>query len=347
MRVKKNVLGDPLIGTYAYKFGSGYPVKIKEEPLYSTAPLAEKEAPEEILNDPNAREPILKIIGAEYFAKFRDAMEGYLYHKGIRIVDGNFVIGKGLCPPIDCPDTKAAMFVLDIANQLAWAVEGYEIKVIGETPTARIWGPLTSNDVVPKREIKTWLGENNIREGNARFVSLPDDIALLYKLPRKQIAVTKPEVSSPAAINAPPLATSQSPPYQTQGEFRSGISLQKQGDTFVVPVTINGEMTLDFTLDSGASDVSIPIDVVLTLLRTGSLTHDDFRGSQNYRLADGSTIPSRTFRIRSLKVGGRVVEDVVGSIAPAAGSLLLGQSFLSKFKSWSIDNQRQMLLLGD
>jgi predicted aspartyl protease len=63
-------------------------------------------------------------------------------------------------------------------------------------------------------------------------------------------------------------------------------------------------------------------------------------------MADGSTVPSRRFRIRSLKVGDRVLENVTGSIAPVAGSLLLGQSFLTRFKSWSIDNQRQALVLN-
>jgi predicted aspartyl protease len=33
------------------------------------------------------------------------------------------------------------------------------------------------------------------------------------------------------------------------------------GGIFVVPVQINGTMTLDFVTDSGASDVSVPADV--------------------------------------------------------------------------------------
>ena len=60
----------------------------------------------------------------------------------------------------------------------------------------------------------------------------------------------------------------------------SAVPLDKEGDTFLVPVSINGELTLIFTIDSGASDVSIPADVVLTLLRTGTLTHDDFLGTK-------------------------------------------------------------------
>jgi predicted aspartyl protease len=108
---------------------------------------------------------------------------------------------------------------------------------------------------------------------------------------------------------------------------------------------VNSAITLRFTVDSGASDVSIPADVVLTLIRAGTIESSDFLGEQIYRLADGSTVPSETFRIRSLKVGDREVRNVRGSVAPVSGSLLLGQSFLGRFKTWSIDNQHQVLHL--
>lgn len=83
----------------------------------------------------------------------------------------------------------------------------------------------------------------------------------------------------------------------------------------------------------------------MTLMRTGTLNDSDFLGSQMYRLADGSTVPSQTFYIRTLKVGDRVVENVVGSVAGVEGSLLLGQSFLSRFRRWSINNGKQVLEL--
>jgi hypothetical protein len=92
---------------------------------------------------------------------------------------------------------------------------------------------------------------------------------------------------------------------------------------------------------SGAFEAS---DCV-TSMRTGTLKAADFTGSKTYVLADGSNVPSQTFRIRSLKVGDKVVENVNGSTASAKGSPLLGQSFLSRFKSWSIDNNRHVLVL--
>ncbi|HEY4171192.1 MAG TPA: retropepsin-like aspartic protease, partial [Reyranella sp.] len=114
-----------------------------------------------------------------------------------------------------------------------------------------------------------------------------------------------------------------------------------------VPVKINDALTLDFLVDSGAAAVSIPADVVQALVRLGTLAPGDFLGSEDYRLADGSTRPSQTFQIRSLKVGGIILQGVTGSMAPVHGSLLLGQTFLSRFRSWSIDNGRQVLVLDD
>jgi predicted aspartyl protease len=118
-----------------------------------------------------------------------------------------------------------------------------------------------------------------------------------------------------------------------------------EGGIFVVRVQINGVIPLDFTVDSGAADVSIPADVVSTLMRTGTIQDSDFVGSKMYILADGSTVPSATFLIRSLEVGGHLIENVMGRVASAQAPLLLGQSFLSCFNSWSIDNKRQVLLL--
>jgi uncharacterized protein len=158
---------------------------------------------------------------------------------------------------------------------------------------------------------------------------------------RRQIEAIEAYQAAGAPISLPDWVNSDDP----GNSGPTSVAVVKQGGTFLVPVSINDQLTLQFVIDSGASDVTIPADVVLTLMRTGTLTSDDFLGSQTYRLADGSTAPSQTFVIRSLRVGNRVLANVTGGIAPVEGSLLLGQSFLSRFKSWSFDNQRQVLIL--
>jgi tetratricopeptide (TPR) repeat protein len=154
--------------------------------------------------------------------------------------------------------------------------------------------------------------------------------------------------SSPGSNDGPSASIPTVPPPSEYGAPPGGtvIPMVPEGGTFVVPVRINDQITLKFVIDSGASDVSVPADVVLTLLRTGTITDADFLGTQKYRMADGSTVPSQQFVIRSLKVGDRTLNDVTGSIAPVQGGLLLGQSFLRHFKSWSIDNQREGLILN-
>jgi clan AA aspartic protease (TIGR02281 family) len=122
------------------------------------------------------------------------------------------------------------------------------------------------------------------------------------------------------------------------------VAMQQVAGVYTVPVTVNGALTLDFMIDSGASHVSIPADVFRELVRAGTVDENDFVGTQNFMLADGSSVPSNTFRIRELRVGQFVLQDVLVSVSDG-GPLLLGQSFLSRFESWSIDNSRHVLRL--
>ena len=123
------------------------------------------------------------------------------------------------------------------------------------------------------------------------------------------------------------------------------IRLIESGGTFKVPVRLNEQINLNFTIDSGASDVTVPADVVMTLIRTGTIKNSDFRGEQAYVLADGSKIKSKTFILRTIQVGNRTLRNVQASLVDVNASLLLGQSFLKRFKSWSIDNTTHELVL--
>jgi len=123
------------------------------------------------------------------------------------------------------------------------------------------------------------------------------------------------------------------------------ISLVHENGTLQVPVVINGTTSLNFTIDSGATDVSIPANIFFSLTRAGTVSPQDFLDKRAYTLADGSTELSQRFRIRSLRVGNLELRDVIASVMPSTGSLLLGQSFLSRLKSWSIDNEKHVLLI--
>jgi hypothetical protein len=124
------------------------------------------------------------------------------------------------------------------------------------------------------------------------------------------------------------------------------IPLKSERGTLVLPVLINDRITLDFVLDSGASDVSIPLDVFSTLRRTGTISDSELLPPTEYTLADGTVEKQMRFRIRTLKAGDFELHSVVGSVAPPQGELLLGQSFLRRLRNWSIDNKRRVLIIN-
>jgi len=124
------------------------------------------------------------------------------------------------------------------------------------------------------------------------------------------------------------------------------VQLQLEGGTYVVPVLLNHKIIRSFTIDSGSADVSIPEEVFTLLIRSGTVAQQDLLDTRRYRLADGSEQTSQRFLIRSLRVGSVELRDVVASVVPEGGELLLGQSFLSRLSSWSIDNDRHTLALN-
>ena len=126
---------------------------------------------------------------------------------------------------------------------------------------------------------------------------------------------------------------------------RTTVALEQIAGVYVVPALVNGVVSMKFAVDTGATDVSIPADVVAALTKAGLVTSSDYLGEQTYLMADGSKLPAKTLLLRSLKVGDVVVENVKASVAPENGPPLLGQSFFSRLKSWSLNNAARTLIM--
>jgi uncharacterized protein YecT (DUF1311 family) len=109
-------------------------------------------------------------------------------------------------------------------------------------------------------------------------------------------------------------------------EDRGEISLVEANGVYKVPVIINNVLPLQFVLDSGSGDVSLPEDVFSVLRRTGTITSEDYIGTGNYQLADGSTVQSDRFNIRELKVGAHVLKHVSASIGDKRGPCCSGKA---------------------
>jgi aspartyl protease family protein len=111
------------------------------------------------------------------------------------------------------------------------------------------------------------------------------------------------------------------------------------------PAVIDGVVKADFVIDSGAGAVVLSPDVARALMRAGRLTRSDYRGVGGAILANGARVSAQVYNLRTLKVGGRELHNVTAMVAAGRGELLLGQSFLKRFKSWSIDNRKRTLRL--
>jgi hypothetical protein len=125
------------------------------------------------------------------------------------------------------------------------------------------------------------------------------------------------------------------------------IPLMTNGGVYELPAKINGVITRNFILDSGAAEVSIPVDVVYTLVNAGTINNSDFLEGETYLLADGSALKSPRFIIRELEVGNHKFYNIPAFIGSAHSSLLLGQSFLSHISSWTIDNDKCTFILSE
>ncbi len=126
------------------------------------------------------------------------------------------------------------------------------------------------------------------------------------------------------------------------------IKLSKNMGIYNLPVTINDAIKLNFIIDTGASHVTIPSDVLKTLMRTGTIQKSDMLGIAEYKLADGNTEKNTVFNIRKMKIGNKYIYNIKASASKHENTpLLLGQSALRKLEPWKIDSKRDLIVINE
>lgn len=122
------------------------------------------------------------------------------------------------------------------------------------------------------------------------------------------------------------------------------IKLISVGGVYEIPVILNDVLKINVILDSGAADVSISPDVVLTLIRTGTIKNYDWLPGQVYQFADGTKSKSKRFNMGSITVGNKTFKNVTCSIAEKIDApMLLGQSLLKKLGKYTIDYKKEVI----
>jgi hypothetical protein len=105
------------------------------------------------------------------------------------------------------------------------------------------------------------------------------------------------------------------------------IPLVKMSGGLIAPVVINDCIKLNFIVDSGASDVSIPADVFSSLVQANTVTQADITGIRNYKNADGEVFQSKTFDAAAPHSGDAGSSDSAREILPKNHSLSLATEF--------------------
>jgi hypothetical protein len=145
---------------------------------------------------------------------------------------------------------------------------------------------------------------------------------------------------------------SSAPPHWTlctnrrntdQASIRTTVQFQRMGGVFVLSARLDGGTQAYFIVDSGAATVQIPQETVEAMKRNGTLADADFMGERRFILADGRAMQQRVFRLRSLQIGDRTMENVLATMGAPRSRALLGQSFLRRLNWWKIDNVKNAI----
>lgn len=116
------------------------------------------------------------------------------------------------------------------------------------------------------------------------------------------------------------------------------IRMEKVNGVYQIPCEVNG-IEMKFIFDTGAYDISISKTEANFLAKQGLLEKEDIIGTQKYRTADGTISEGTKILIKEIKIKDLFFNNVTAIVVDNANApLLFGQSVLSKFGRYEIEN---------
>lgn len=120
---------------------------------------------------------------------------------------------------------------------------------------------------------------------------------------------------------------------------------RRAGGTFNVDCSVNG-LALNMIFDTGASDVSISKVEADFMLKNNYLSKDDIKGKQYYQTADGGISEGTVITLKEVRIGDAVLHNVNASVVKnQKAPLLLGESVLQRFGTFTVDNINSKLII--
>jgi clan AA aspartic protease (TIGR02281 family) len=126
-----------------------------------------------------------------------------------------------------------------------------------------------------------------------------------------------------------------------KGAKANVVMLRSDGMSLMLDVGLgSNDVVRSFTLDTGASSMTVTSDIAAELVRTG---HGEPNGNEIVSYAGGSTRQVPTITIDTVRVGKNVLHDVHASITPMGAPMLLGLDVLQRIGKFEVDAPHRTL----
>jgi predicted aspartyl protease len=99
-------------------------------------------------------------------------------------------------------------------------------------------------------------------------------------------------------------------------------------------------------LDTGASDLLINTETEAVLIKEKIINPANYLGTGEYEMANGTVDTCRRYRINNVQIGHFKVDNVIVSVSEKGKRIIVGKALLNKFRTWSLNNQQNTLVLS-
>lgn len=181
---------------------------------------------------------------------------------------------------------------------------------------------------IARAEIFRWVDAS----GRMHFTQDLGQVPAQHRAAAKADAAAGPKRKSIQHYVAPPARTAPSSRGRSTtsgGVKEHRIPIERAGSMIRVVATLNGRVQVPFYIDTGASDVSVPMWAAREL----GLKLDGEGVRKNAYMTANGVIEKPVVRLESVELGTARVEGVVGSVSDTMEVGLLGLSFFNHFET--------------
>jgi predicted aspartyl protease len=107
-----------------------------------------------------------------------------------------------------------------------------------------------------------------------------------------------------------------------------------------------GSFVQFWLFDTGASDLLITDDMETELKKEHVVTDSNYLGTGEYEMANGMIDICRKYIINNVRIGRFYLNNILIAVSDKAKRVIVGKGLMNKFKSWTLDNKENTLILN-